>query len=73
MGSHVWQSHIGSWRRGDPPPKEIPKLAVWADARGMDAAIWTALGPRFKNKDTVPSAEDVVEFILGMIPNTARY
>jgi hypothetical protein len=41
-------------------------LSAWADAHGLGAAIWTALGPRFKSKDNAPSVEEVVEYLRGL-------
>jgi hypothetical protein len=57
-----WHSPIGSWQRGDPVPDTFPTLASWAEARGVEAVIWTALGPKFEGKDKgqSPSAEEVI-------------
>jgi hypothetical protein len=59
-----WSAFIGSWQRGDPAPDTIPSLSVWAEARGAEAVIWTALGPKFNGKDgKSPSAEEVVAYL----------
>jgi len=44
-------------------PASIPDIAKWADARGVDAAIWTALGPKFSNQKVAPSADQVLEYL----------
>jgi hypothetical protein len=66
-----WESTIGSWQRGEPAPASIPELARWADAHGLDAAIWTALEPKFDNRDVSPSADQVIQY-LRKLTGTAR-
>lgn len=51
--SREWSSLIGSWQRGDAAPPRIPDLPTWAEAHGIDAVVWTALGPRFGAVDQV--------------------
>jgi hypothetical protein len=48
-----WASKIASWRRGQRAPAMIPALPKWAEARGLDAAIWTALGPKFEDAENI--------------------
>jgi len=60
------ESRIGSWERGEAAPASIPDLPTWAEAHGLDAAIWTALGPKFHGKDVAPSAEQVIEYLRGL-------
>lgn len=55
-----WQSLIDSWKRGDKAPKNIPDLPQWAKDRGLDAAVWTALKPKFGNKERSPSIDEVI-------------
>ena len=53
--------NIGSWSCGEASPCCIPELDEWALARKLDAVIWTALPPRFKEENgTVPEETDVV-------------
>ncbi|MFZ0296825.1 MAG: hypothetical protein WAM13_00615 [Candidatus Sulfotelmatobacter sp.] len=61
-----WEPMIGTWQKGEPVPASIPEIAKWADARGVDAAIWTALGPRFSNQEVVPSADQVLEYLRSL-------
>ena len=63
-----WASLIGSWQRGVPVPDTIPGLSAWADARGVEAVIWTALGPKFKGKDQgqSASAEEVIAYLSAL-------
>jgi len=55
----------------------MPELPKWAEARGLDAAIWTALGPKFNNKNVSPSAEQVIAHLRGLTgsarDNAKRY
>lgn len=59
-------SRIGSWRQGDTAPVNIPDLPAWADARGLDAVVWTALGPRFKGEDRSPSVDEVIGYLRAL-------
>jgi hypothetical protein len=59
-------SRVGAWQRREPAPEAIPELAEWAQARGIEAVVWTALGPRFKGRAITPSAEEVVEYLRGL-------
>ena len=61
--AHDWESRIGAWQRGDAVPNVMPELHKWADARGVEAAVWTTLGSRFGGKDRSPSAEEVVAYL----------
>jgi hypothetical protein len=59
-------SRIGSWQRGDTAPVHIPGLSEWAEAQGLDAVVWTALGPRFRGEDRSPSIDEVIEYLRGL-------
>jgi hypothetical protein len=61
-----WRSRIGSSQRGDTAPVHIPDLPEWAEAHGLDAAVWTALGPRFRGEDRSPSIDEVIEYLRGL-------
>jgi hypothetical protein len=63
-----WTSHIGSWQRGDDVPEILPGIAKWADARDVEAVVWTALGPKFKGKDQgqSASAEEVIAHLSAL-------
>lgn len=58
---------IGNWSIGEEPPNHIPQLSEWAKSVGVEAAIWTALGPKFNKKDgEVPSAEQAVQYLKAL-------
>jgi hypothetical protein len=59
-------SLIGSWQRGNTAPVNIPDLPAWADARGVDAVVWTALGPKFGTEDRSPSIDEVIQYLRGL-------
>jgi cation transport regulator ChaC len=63
-----WSSLIGSWKRGDLAPDTIPALSAWAESRGVEAVIWTALEPKFKGRDQgqSPSAQEVIAHLNGL-------
>ena len=66
-----WSSRIGSWQSERDPPNEMRALPAWAAAHGLDAVIWTALGPRFNGQDIRPCSEQVIEY-LRSLTGTAR-
>ena len=58
---------IGNWSIGEKPPDHIPKLSEWAKSVGVEAVIWTALGPKFNKKNgVVPSAEQAVQYLKAL-------
>lgn len=61
-----WGPMIGAWQTGEPVPANISGLSKWADACGVDAAIWTALPPRFGGSEISPSADQVIEYLRGL-------
>ena len=62
---------IGTWEKGAVEPSLIHGCAEWAEARGVDALVWTALGPRFNKKDVVPLEEEALSD-LGALRGSAR-
>jgi hypothetical protein len=63
-----WDQFIGTWKRGDPAPDSIPEISPWAETRGIEAAVWTALGPNFEGieKGGRPSVEQVIAYLSGL-------
>jgi hypothetical protein len=59
-------SWIGSWECGQPAPRNLANLPHWAEAHGIDAVVWTALGPRFDGKARSPSADEVIHYLRGL-------
>jgi hypothetical protein len=59
-------SLIGSWQLGKVAPESIPSLATWAHVHGLEAVIWTALGPKFGREDRSPSVEEVIDYLRGL-------
>lgn len=61
------ERYIANWNSGDESPAAIPRLAEWALAHGVDAAIWTALPPKFKGQDDrTPTIEEVLAHLRGL-------
>jgi hypothetical protein len=61
-----WASRIGGWQEGEPAPSTIPALGGWSKAHGLDAVVWTALGPRFSGREISPTADQVVGYLRGL-------
>lgn len=63
---------IGSWSRGDPNPACILDLEPWAQERGIQSVVWTALSPRFNGMSgTAPSIEQAIHY-LAKLPSDTR-
>ena len=59
--------YIDRWFRGERSPDSIPELAEWADARGLDGVVWTALPPKFHGETgKMPTDDDVVKHLQGL-------
>jgi len=58
-----WMSRIGCWQRGEAAPQPMSALPDWAQAHGLDAVVWTALGPRFNGQNISPTVDQVVQYL----------
>ena len=65
LTSPNWEKNIGSWQQGEPVPTAILNLSKWADARGLDGVIWTALGPKFDALG-LASAGQIVDYLRSL-------
>jgi len=61
-----WEKNIGVWKKDDASPKNIPTLASWATANGIDAVIWTNLKPKFAGKEDRPSSPMVIDHLKAL-------
>lgn len=59
-------SEIGAWSIGEMSPPLILDLSQWAEARGVRAAVWTALPPKFDGTDRTPTEGQVVDYLGGL-------
>lgn len=57
---------IGRWVTGSPSPSNIVGLPEWAQARGIDGIVWTALGHKFHASGARASAEDITAYLRGL-------
>ena len=65
-------SDIGSWTAGEKAPDLIVDLPQWAAAHGVEAVVWTLLGPRFAGRaGHVPTPDQVIAHLAGLT-GTAR-
>lgn len=66
---------IGSWTIGEPSPTLVLGLPEWAQARSIDAVVWTTLPPKFANRNAVPTEKDVINYLsqlTGAVRDTAE-
>jgi hypothetical protein len=61
-----WATRIGVWQTKGEAPSSIPDLPDWANELGLEAVIWTALGPKFEENEIAPSMEQVIEYLDGL-------
>lgn len=64
-----WNDRIGLWPDGDNVHKDMmlkcmPTLPTWANARGIDAVIWTNLRPQHKVNGEMKGERPSVEWVL---------
>ncbi len=71
------ERHIGVWSGGEPCPTLIPSISEWAVVNGVDHVVWTNLPPKFDGVEAKPSADQVVQYLDGLIGsqrnNAERY
>jgi len=60
------QNYIGSWSAGQPSPELLPRLAEWANSKGVHHIVWTALPPKFNGTKQTPTQEQVVQYLDGL-------
>lgn len=59
--------HIGQWVKGKDDPSLISGLNDWAKAHGINAAVWTALPPKFDDQNgKTPSEADVLAYLQSL-------
>lgn len=58
--------HIASWTRGDRNPDNIVELPKWAEAHGLEAAVWTGLLPKFGGNERAPSIDEVLTHLKSL-------
>lgn len=55
---------VGRWEVGESVPAAIPGLADWANARRVQAVVWTALPSRFRERiGEKPSPAEAVDYL----------
>jgi len=59
------KNHIGGWAQGEARPA-LFSLGEWASTRGIASVIWTALPPKFAEKERTPSAEEVIAHLKSL-------
>jgi hypothetical protein len=57
---------IGFWKSLDPEATLISGLPAWALAHGVEAAIWTSLGPKIGAEDRMPSGDEVLAYLKSL-------
>lgn len=57
---------IGTLSRGEKPSSCLSTCSDWLVHQGLDAAVWTALPPKFDNVDQFPSQAQVVGYLEGL-------
>ena len=55
--------HIGSWCLSDSSAGTDESIVEWAERVEVDAAVWTALPPKFDGEERTPSEEEVVRYL----------
>lgn len=67
IGQSKVDTWIGKWLKGEPNTGVDAHISQWAEAIDLDAVLWTALPPRFNDKDgLVPEAKDILRYLLDL-------
>ena len=66
IGEKSEKAHIGLWETGQASPATILNLGEWAQPRGISAAVWTNLPPKFDGKEQVATSAQVVKYLRGL-------
>ena len=53
---------VGRWTSGSPAPENILGLPQWAQARGVEGVVWTALGRKFHESGARANADDITAY-----------
>jgi len=59
-------NRIGTWSKGEQSPDLILELPQWAVSHGVEAVVWTALPPKFNEKERTPTSEEIIEYLNGL-------
>lgn len=67
----------GSWSVGSPSPVHMVDLDAWAQARGVQHVVWTALTAKFGGEDRTPGEQEILGYLRGLTgaarDNAERY
>ena len=67
------EKYIGAWPSKRAKVACYSAIGKWAKRVGIDAAVWTALPPKFNNKDGVaPSEDEAVKYLLEGLSHEKR-
>ena len=59
--------NIGFWSEARQSSGEhAPQISAWAKAVGLDAVVWTALGPKFGNEERVPTIDEALAHLQAL-------
>ncbi len=59
-----YEKQIAIWSAADKHASDPSSIGVWAQGLGLNAAVWTALPPRFRGEDgRVPTVEEAVQYL----------
>lgn len=60
------EHHIGCWPSPSAGASQMDEIAQWAVDRGFDGVVWTALPPKFADVETMPSCDEVIEYLRSL-------
>jgi hypothetical protein len=63
------KQHVGAWSRGGEAPRMLIDLPLWAEPRGVNSVIWTALPRKFSNvngSEDRPTVDQVVGYLKSL-------
>ena len=66
--------HIRAWPTADGCESKPQEIGAWARRVGLDAVAWTALPPKFEDKDgRVPTVQEAVSYLHDLFHEKRRH
>jgi len=58
--------HVHAWSTGGPSHPSFPEIGAWVTRMALDAAVWTALPPKFGDQEVCPSIDQALAHLRGL-------
>ena len=70
-GTNV-DKNTGVWPTDTRYSEASRSVDAWAKGKGLDAVVWTALGPRFDGKNRCPTMQEAIRYLRPLLHERRR-